>query len=311
MGMPAIALERNTSGGAGEETASTVTLSKLKLRMILAGRFQLLRLLGGGAMGDVYECEDLLLRQRVALKILRRDIGPRSDVENRFKQEVVNGRRVTAPNVCRIFDLGLERSQDGSEILFFTMELLQGETLAARIRRGALAEAEALPLILDIAAGLEAIHRAKIVHRDVKSSNIILAGSERVRAVLTDFGLSSVLDGKPAGDPTAGTIHYMAPEQIRGEEITPATDLYAFGVVMYEMLTGQRPFTASNPSEVLLKHLTGEPRRPSAIAPWLQPHWDRVLLTCLRKRPEARFASADQLCRQISGISSSQYRNIS
>lgn len=276
-------------------TVTSVPSAAAPLRGTLAGRFRLLRVLGSGAMGVVYESEDLQLERRIALKVLRPEVAANREMVERFRREVAIGRQVTDTNVCRVFDIGCDRSDDGTETWFQTMELLTGETLAARIRRGAVPEREALPLLLDLAAGLSAIHRAGIVHRDVKSSNIMLTLRDRPRAVLTDFGLSSPLHTEPDRDEMAGTIPYMAPEQIRCEKITPATDIYACGVVMYETLTGKRPFASSENSEILMSHLTGAPRPPREIAPCLQEKWDTLILTCLGKRPEERFSSAVQL----------------
>ena len=285
----------------GEDAPSTITASDFQTRTVVAGRFEIIRHLGSGAMGDVYESEDLQLRERVALKTLRHGVACKPEMVERFKREVLLGRRVTHPNVCRIYDFGFDRSEDGTGRPFFTMELLSGETLATRLKRRPTSENEALPVILDIVSALSAVHRLHMVHRDVKSGNVMLTTSGRQRAVLTDFGLSSIVNAKPKCGTTrdltgiAGTIHYMAPEQIRGEDVTPATDIYGLGVVMYEMLTGQRPFAAPQHSEVLLKHLTQNPLPPSARAPWLPPKWDSVILTCLRKRPDERFRSAANL----------------
>src|SRR5688500_1948853 len=209
---------------------------------LIAERYKVGRLIGEGGMGEVYEAEDLLLRESVALKIVRHDVAGDEKVVERFKREIQLARKVTHPNVCRIFDVGLHRiAGSRTDIAFLTMELLDGETLAARLARaGRFSPAEALPIVSPLAAAPHAAHQAGIVHRDFKSANVMLVDSPRgVRAVVTDFGLAR---GKQAAtDPTitgdggiVGSPSYMAPEQVEGKEVTAAADLYAFGVVLYE-----------------------------------------------------------------------------
>lgn len=276
----------------------TITVSGPVSEMILAGRFRLLRHAGKGGMGDVYEAEDIQLKERVALKTIRPDIAADPSAIARFKREILLGKKVTHPNVCRIHDLGVTQSDGGPQMFFLTMEFLNGETLSSRIKRGALTVAEALPLIEDMADGLAAAHDAGVIHRDFKSGNVMLVESAgRTRAVITDFGLATAFrKGDEAGDLTkSGVIHgtprYMAPEQIKGEEVTPATDIYALGVIMYEMLTGRCPFTGSSDASVALKHLNEQPQPPSEQAPLLNSNWDKVILGCLRKDPKDRWPS--------------------
>ncbi len=249
-------------------------------------------------MGTVYEAEDLTLHDRVALKTIRPDIASDPTAVERFKQEIRLGKRVTHPNVCRIHDIGSDRSEDGKEVLFLTMQFLSGETLASRIRRGPIPQTEALPLIEDMAEALSAAHQAEVIHRDFKSGNVMLVhGPRRTCAIVTDFGLArGVRDSVPltrAG--LVGTVDYMAPEQIRGEEVTPTADIYALGVVMYEMVTGQLPFTGDSRVTVALKHLNDEPQPPRNLAPHLEPIWDDTILGCLRKLPGERFQSAAEI----------------
>jgi serine/threonine protein kinase/tetratricopeptide (TPR) repeat protein len=277
---------------------STCTVSALPIPQVIAGRFRIIRYVGEGGMGTVYEAEDLKLNDRVALKTIRPAIALDPKAVERFKREILLGKKVTHPNVCRIHDLGVDRSENGPEFLFLTMQFLSGETLASRIKRGPILKTEAYPLIEDMADALCAAHHADVIHRDFKSGNVMLvSGADRRCAVVTDFGLArGIHDSRSLTDVgMVGTVDYMAPEQIRGEEITPAADIYALGVVMYEMATGQRPFTGEFNVTVALKHLNDEPPPPGDLAPNLDPNWAATILHCLRKSPHERFQSAAQV----------------
>ena len=189
------------------------------------------------------------------------------------------------------------------------MQLLAGETLADRLRRGRLTTAEALPLVTQMAAALDAAHQAGVVHRDFKSNNVMLvpqAGGP-TRAVVTDFGLALRFgEGAEAGmlQPTMtgeilGTPDYMAPEQLDGGEVTPATDIYALGLVVYEMVTGERPFAATTPLAAAVRRLNEAPRPPRELTPNLDPEWDSAILRCLQRLPRDRFRSAADLVQAL------------
>jgi serine/threonine-protein kinase len=274
---------------------SRATASTIGVPQVVAGRFRIIRYIAEGGMGTVYEAEDLQLSDHVALKTIRPDIASNPQVVERFKQEIRLGKRVTHPNICRIHDLGTYRSQDGTEALFLTMQFLSGETLSSRITRSPIPKSEALPLIEDMANALSAAHEAEVIHRDFKSGNVMLVpGANRTCAVVTDFGLARGVrdNGSLTRSGLVGTVDYMAPEQITGGEITPATDIYAFGVVMYEVVTGQRPFIGDSKGSVIQKHLKDEPQPPRELAPQLDPNWNDAILRCLRKPPAERFQSA-------------------
>ncbi len=264
---------------------------------LIAGRFRIVRFLARGGMGEVYETEDLELRENVALKTVRPEIAADERAMQRFRREVQLARKVTHPNVCRIYDVFRHR-----EVAFLTMELLRGNTLTQTLGKDKMSTAQALPLVTQMADALSAAHKAGIVHRDFKSPNVVLAGD---RVVVTDFGLArptesadSMLSG--TGE-VFGTPAYMAPEQIEGGDITPATDVYALGVVMYEMVTGKLPFTGDSPMSVALKRLKETAPSPRTIVPDLDPKWESVILRCLKKKPEDRFASVADVARSLSG----------
>jgi tetratricopeptide (TPR) repeat protein len=284
----------------------------------IAGRYRVIRFLAEGGMGEVYECEDRLLGEAVALKTIRPEIANDASIIERFRREIQLARRVTHPNVCRIFDVGIHRrsADDGGpeiDLAFLTMELLPGQTLAERLRAvRPMPRPEALAIITQVAGALAAAHDAGVVHRDFKPQNVILVPSTReggaFRAVVTDFGLARgrVPDPRGADNVTGaggivGSPAYMAPEQVEGGDVGPAADLYALGVVLYEMVTGVLPYVGETPLATAAKRLKGPPMLPSLHIPDLDPAWERAILRCLEREPAARFAQADDLPAALRG----------
>jgi tetratricopeptide (TPR) repeat protein len=270
---------------------------------IVAGHYRIVRLIGRGGMGEVYEAEDLLLKERVALKTIRADLAGRDALLLQFQEEVLLARKVTHPNVCRIYEVGMHSPSGRAPLLFFAMELLEGETLASRIRSRPLTRDEAFPLIVQLAEGLQAAHDAGVVHADFKSGNIVLArGADGVRAVITDFGLArldpsaSVNEGRTLAEVRlAGTVAYMSPEQLRGDRITAASDIYSFGVVLFEMAAGTLPFDDRDLIKAAMLKASGEPIPVRTRVPDIDHRWEVAIDRCLEKDPERRFASADAL----------------
>ena len=261
----------------------------------IAGRYRVLRFLARGGMGEVYEVEDGELHEIVALKTIRGDSG---DGEARFRREIQLARKVTHINVCRIFDVGYHE-RDGQRIMFLTMELLGGRTLVEHLQReGPLSLPEAMRIVRQIVGALGAAHTAGIVHRDLKSANVMLVPrGQRVRVAVTDFGLAHALrldddGGVTAPDMLLGTPGYMAPEQVQGGKITLRTDLYAFGVVMYEMLTGRMPFEGATALSIATKRLTVAAPSPKKLRADLPAKWERAVLACLERDPAQRPESA-------------------
>jgi serine/threonine protein kinase/tetratricopeptide (TPR) repeat protein len=286
---------------------------------LLAGRYRLVRFIARGGMGEVYEAEDLELKERLALKTVRWDVALEALAVERFKREIQLARKVTHPNVCRIFDVSHHREEGAAEpTIFLTMELLPGETLSQRLKRaGPMLPGEALLIASQIAEALNAAHRVGVVHRDLKPGNVVLVegrggslsgGLAGPRAVVTDFGLARL----DAADPSAGqnvtltgaagivgTPAYLAPEQVDGGEITAATDIFAFGIVLYEMLTGTVPFLGENALSTAVKRLKEMPVPPHVHAPGLDPRWEAAILRCLERDPAARFATAPEVIRAL------------
>jgi serine/threonine protein kinase/tetratricopeptide (TPR) repeat protein len=273
---------------------------------ILAGRFQIVRYIARGGMGEVYEALDTELQSMVAIKTIRKEIAGTPQALAQFKREVLLARQVTHPNACRIFDIFRDSpsSDPSAAVLFVSMELLHGETIAERLKRtGRLPADEVQRLMVQVAQALAAAHDAGILHRDLKPANIMLEAQSdgALRAVIMDFGLAwtptrtddslSSANGKLS----FGTPEYMSPEQIEGRPLTPASDIYSLGLVTYQMLTGARAFCEDRPLLSALRRLKELPPPPSKLVPHLDRDWDYVLSRCLSPDPEERFSRACEL----------------
>lgn len=278
---------------------------------VVAQRYRVLRFVAAGGMGDVYEAQDQELGTRVALKTLRLDLLGDEGAKERFKTEILLARKVTHPHVCRIFDLGTHRPDgDGRPVTFLTMEYLQGETLADRmVRAGRLAPEEALPLVGQISEALAAAHRAGVIHRDLKPANVMLVPSgEASRAVVMDFGLARGGErdsGLSRPDHVLGTPAYIAPEQIEGHAVSAATDVYALGVVMYEMLTGTLPFAGGSAVTVALKRLSEEPSSPACTFPTSRPSGSERSSSALSVRRKTASKTPARSLRRCAGSAGS------
>src|SRR6202049_4331016 len=232
---------RSPSRSSSRPSSSTIYLSEGRFLpgRLLAGRYRIIALLGKGGMGEVYRADDLTLGQPVALKFLPDEAARDQSLLERFKNEVRIARRVSHPNVCRVYDVG-----DMEGHTFFTMEYVDGEDLASLLRRiGRLPEDKALDIARQLCAGLAAAHTKGVLHRDLKPANIMLDG--RGQVVITDFGLAGVADNIRGAEVRSGTPAYMSPEQLAGKEVSTRSDIYALGLVLYEVFTGKRAFTES------------------------------------------------------------------
>jgi serine/threonine protein kinase len=288
---------------------------------MLCGRFRILRAIGEGGMGHVFEALDSELAVHVALKVIRSEIATNPETLERFRQEVRLARRITHPNVCRTFDIEREtRVVDPArgtkmDVVFLTMEFLQGETLASRIKEtGALQLTEAYNIARQIAAALQAAHAMGIVHRDMKPTNIMLVPSQSLtdygfRAVISDFGLARLGSVLSQGNSSSlthtgrpiGTIPYMAPEQLEGVAVSSATDIYAFGLILFEMVTGVRAFSSDNFLSGITQRLNGPPPSARALVPDLPSSWSHAIEGCLHLKPVGRFQSAADVIAVLDG----------
>ena len=252
------------------------------------GRFRIVRFVAHGGMGQVYEAWDSIQETRVALKTIRPDILSNASSLARFREEVVQALKVSHRNVCRVQNLFV-CEDDGEQLAFLTMQFLDGETLAERLARGPMRPEEALPLVAQIANGLSAAHEVGVIHRDLKSRNIMLVPENgSVRAVVMDFGLAcAALDGVRTVE---GTPAYMAPEQLSGGRVTDAADQYAFGVVLFEMVTGRLPYSGNTFEEIAAQQASARNLSPRRYTRDLPDRWVNAIVRCLAKRPEQRFA---------------------
>jgi predicted Ser/Thr protein kinase len=261
---------------------------------LLAGRYRIIALLGKGGMGEVYRADDLTLGQPVALKFLPDEASHDQGLLERFKNEVRIARRVSHPNVCRVYDVG-----EVEDHIFFTMEYVDGEDLASLLRRiGRLPEDKALDIARQLCAGLAAAHTKGVLHRDLKPANIMLDG--RGQVVITDFGLAGVADQIQGAEVRSGTPAYMAPEQLAGKEVSTRSDIYSLGLVLYEVFTGKRAFTEKSGGK-LRTGPESSISRPSSIVKDLNPVIERVILRCLETEPSARPATVLSVAAALPG----------
>jgi serine/threonine-protein kinase len=252
---------------------------------LIVGRYRIIALLGKGGMGEVYRADDLTLGQAVALKFLPDEAARDEGLLERFRNEVRIARRVSHPNVCRVYDVG---DVDGQT--FFTMEYVDGEDLASLLRRiGRLPEDKAIEIARQLCAGLAAAHSKGVLHRDLKPANIMLDG--RGQVVITDFGLAGLADQIRGPEVRSGTPAYMAPEQLAGKEVSMRSDIYALGLVLYEVFTGKRAFSDKTAGELRSRE-DRTPSRPSSLVKDLDPIIEKVILRCLDVEPSARPANA-------------------
>jgi serine/threonine-protein kinase len=263
--------------------------------VVLGERYRIIGLLGRGGMGEIYRADDLRLGQPVALKFLRKSLAQDAALLEHFRGEVRNARQVSHPNVCRVYDIG---ELDGQH--FLSMEYVDGEDLATLLRRiGRLPAAKALEIARQLCAGLAAAHERHVLHRDLKPSNVMLDGHGRVR--ITDFGLAVEAEGAAAEGGLAGTPAYMSPEQTEGKPATPQSDLYALGLVLYEVFTGKKAFEATSFAEWRRKHTQETPTAPSVHVADVEAAVERAILRCLEKDPAKRPQSALQLAASLPG----------
>ncbi len=281
---------RTPSSGAGRRTGERFVPGT-----VLAGRYRIVGLLGRGGMGEVYRADDLKLDQPVALKFLPHGLDADEARLARFYREVRVARQVSHPAVCRVYDVG-----EAEGHFFLSMEMVDGENLASLLRRiGRLPPDKALDIARQLCAGLAAAHEKGVLHRDLKPPNVMLDGQGNVR--ITDFGLAGLAESLREEDVRSGTPCYMSPEQLQGREVTVRSDIYALGLVLYELYTGRRAFVAKSLAEYVRKHRDERAIEPSALVAGLDPAVERAILACLEKEPRRRPASALVVSAMLTG----------
>ena len=263
---------------------------------LLNGRYRLLAQQGSGGMAVIYKATDLALGRTVAVKILRPSLTNDPEFLKRFRQEARNVANLSHPNIVTVHDVG----QDGNTH-YIVMEYVDGEDLKKLIRASAPFSIDrALSIAIKICAGVGYAHRAGLVHADVKPQNVLVTENDHVK--VTDFGIAQALTATKPRDQERqrvvwGSPHYFSPEQAQGEAPTPASDVYAIGIVLFEMLTGRLPFVGTDQQELAMAHIRETPPKPSQFNPNIPEHLDRILMKVLSKEPTARYRTADQLGR--------------
>jgi eukaryotic-like serine/threonine-protein kinase len=281
------------------------------------GPYEVLAPLGAGGMGEVYKARDTRLDRTVAIKVLPEHLSSTPDLRSRFEREARAVSSLNHPHICVLHDVG---HQDGVD--FLVMEHIEGETLAARLERGALPAAEVLRYAAEIADALDKAHRQGLVHRDLKPGNVMLT---RSGAKLLDFGLARLSGGGPAGAPNSGvtslltqtptavtpltgagmivgTFQYMAPEQLEGREADARSDIWAFGATVYEMATGRKAFEGHSQASLIASILKEQPRPISELQPLTPPGLDRIVQRCLAKDPDDRWQTARDLAHELQWV---------
>jgi predicted Ser/Thr protein kinase len=267
-------------------------LSAITRGTLVGGRYEVRRPLGSGGMGTVYEAHDRMLDEDVALKVLKAELAQSPGMADRLRSEIKLARQVSHPNVCRIHEYG----EDGS-LRFLSMERVQGTNLKDVLRRrGGLPEKEAIDIAVQAADGLAAIHEKGVIHRDLKTLNLTVDENGLVRVM--DFGIATRAGdggGVTGKGYVVGSPEYMSPEQARGRPLDFRSDIYALGIVLYELLTGRVPFRGETPVETLLMHLEAPPPLEGAAGVAIPPRLVPVLKRALAKDPRDRFASAAEM----------------
>lgn len=261
---------------------------------VLAGRYEVLGLLGEGGMSQVFRGRDLKLGREVAIKIPLPQIARDNESRLRFVREGKSAAKLQHPNIVQVYD-----SSDDPAEPFLIMELVQGEDLRQRLARGPVPASQAVPILIQVLSALGCAHQNGVVHRDLSARNVLL--DQHGAARVSDFGVAQAL-----GDQTLtrtgemlGSVSYMSPEQAQGKESGPTTDLYAAGILLFEMLTGRLPFTGDTPVQVALKHIQEDPPLPSQLNAAVPPGLDQVFLRAVAKNPADRFASAAEMARAL------------
>jgi serine/threonine-protein kinase len=263
---------------------------------ILNDRYQLDKELGEGGMAIVYQATDLMLERTIAVKILRKDFSASAAFQERFKEEARAAANLTHPNIVTVHDFGFDQDR-----LFIVMEYVPGKDLKQIIKNtGALPIPQASRLFVQACAGIGYAHRAGLVHCDIKPHNMLITPDNRLK--VADFGIARALASINHDEQSQaiwGSPAYFSPEQAAGRAPSPASDVYSLGVVLFEILTGQLPFTNPSPQELALLHRTVDPPSPRYLNPEISPALEEIILKVLSKEPSARYRTADQLGRII------------
>ncbi|MCX2948533.1 Stk1 family PASTA domain-containing Ser/Thr kinase [Lentzea sp. NEAU-D7] len=264
---------------------------------LLSNRYELGETLGYGGMSEVHKGRDVRLGRDVAIKVLRADLARDSQFQERFRREAQNSAALNHPAIVAVYDTGETQTEYGP-LPYIVMEFVDGRTLRDIVKtQGPLSGKRAMEVMADVSAALDFSHRHGIVHRDVKPANVMITKSGAVKVM--DFGIARALhDGQAAVTQTAaviGTAQYLSPEQARGESVDARSDVYAAGCVLFELLTGEPPFTGDSPVAVAYQHVREDPKAPSQLNPKVSPQLDAIVLKAMSKGPANRYQSAAEM----------------
>ena len=287
-----IAVERSVSRISSSSIAEE---GRFVSGTLLGGRYRIIGLLGRGGMGEVYRATDLALGQSVALKFLPEEAAQNQRLLERFHGEVRVARQVSHPNVCRVYDIG-----EAEGMPFISMEYVDGEDLASLLLRiGRLPADKAIETARKLCAGLAAAHDRGIIHRDLKPQNIMM--NKRGDVVIMDFGLAAIADQLSGAEVRNGTPAYMAPEQLKGSEVTGKSDIYALGLVLYELFTGKRPYAGNSAKDLLRQEESAQLTSMTSIASDIDPAVEKAIRRCLEPDPARRPANALSIAAALPG----------
>ncbi len=269
-------------------------LDELSPGSTLAGKYKIIEVSGRGGMGIVYKAEDTKLKRNVALKFLPPELIQDEEAKERFVLEAQAAAALSHPNICTIHEIDEEEGKS-----FIAMEYVEGQTLRAKIEKGPLELDKALDISIQVTEGLEEAHKKGIIHRDIKSANIMVTDKGQVKVM--DFGLAKVKGGTllTREGTTLGTVAYMSPEQAKGQEVDNRSDIWSLGIVLYEMLSGQLPFKGDREASILYSVVHEEPKPLKEIKRNLPPELQQIITRSLKKKPESRYSSAAEMLKDL------------
>jgi serine/threonine-protein kinase len=271
----------------------------------ISGRYKVLEMIGGGGMSNVYLAHDMILDRDVAIKVLRYDFSNEDDLHRRFQREALSATSLTHPNIVNIFDVGEDR-----DLHYLVMEFVEGKTLKHYIVDNApLSPDETVRIMKQLTSAIAHAHQNQIIHRDIKPQNILMDGVHHVK--ITDFGIAMALSATSFTQTNSvlGTVHYLSPEQARGGTATKQSDIYALGIVLYELLTGKLPFSGESAVSIALKHLQTDTPSVRAVVPSIPQSLENVVMKATAKDPRNRYQTVEEMEHDLDNVLSVERAN--
>ena len=268
----------------------------------ISGRYKILEVIGGGGMSNVYLAHDMILDRDVAMKILHYNFSDEQEMNRRFQREALSATSLTHPNIVSIYDVG----EDG-DMHYLVMEYVKGQTLKQYIQKYApLSPTKCVNIMKQLTSAIAHAHQNQIIHRDIKPQNILMDESENVK--ITDFGIAMALEDTSftRTNSVLGTVHYLSPEQARGGTATKKSDIYSLGIVLYELLTGELPFSGESAVAIALKHLQSETPSVKSIVPSIPQSLENVVLKATAKDPNHRYSSVEEMREDLETVLSDE-----